>query len=139
MTVADIDVDSYALSPMQEGLLFHTLYERGAGLYIEQFIFDFPDEDLNIAAFRRSWKSVVARHDTLRASFHWRGLETPRQKVHSAVQLPFDVHDCRDRSERRQKHWLEAYLTAAEARPNEFFRNWPKAGLKLLLPAILAP
>ena len=112
MNVADIDVDSYALSPMQESLLFHTLYDQGAGLYIEQFIFDFPDEDLNIAAFRRSWETVVGRHDTLRASFHWRGLEIPQQHVHGAVQIPFDVQDCRNLSPSRQKRRLEAYLRA---------------------------
>ena len=26
----------YALSPMQQGMLFHTLYDAGAGVYVEQ-------------------------------------------------------------------------------------------------------
>ena len=39
--------DRYGLSPMQLGILFHTLYDRAAGLYIEQCIFDFPGRDLD--------------------------------------------------------------------------------------------
>jgi hypothetical protein len=38
--------DTYGVSPLQHGVLYHTLDDRHAELYIEQFIFDFPDEDL---------------------------------------------------------------------------------------------
>ena len=31
----------YALSPMQEGLLFHTLYAPNSGVYIEQILLTF--------------------------------------------------------------------------------------------------
>src|SRR6266480_2208173 len=87
--------DSYGLSPMQQGMLFHTLYEPHAGLYIGQVIFDLHDQDLNIPAFQKSWNHVVARHPTLRTSFHWEGSEAPLQQVHASVDLPFEFEDWR--------------------------------------------
>jgi natural product biosynthesis luciferase-like monooxygenase protein len=116
MKVHNIIEDRYGLSPMQLGILFHTLYDRQAGLYIEQVIFDFPGRDLNIAAFRQSWERVVARHPSLRTSFHWEALDAPLQHVHATVDLPFDVEDWRSLSGSEQKACLDAYLRSDRKR-----------------------
>jgi surfactin family lipopeptide synthetase C len=108
--------DRYPLSPMQQGMLFHTLYDRHAGLYIGQAIFDFPDQDLNIPAFQQAWDHVVARHPSLRTSFHWDGSETPVQYVHASVDLPFYVEDWRDLPSSEQHGRLEAYLRSDRKR-----------------------
>ena len=79
MKVHDVIEDKYGLSPMQQGMLFHALYDQRPGLYLDHAVFDFPDQDLNVAAFRRAWGRVVDRHPSLRASFHWEGLEAPLQ------------------------------------------------------------
>ena len=116
MRVHDIVEDRYGLSPMQLGILFHTLYDRQAGLYIEQCIFDFPGQDLNIAAFQQSWERVVARHPSLRTSFHWEGLEAPLQYVHASVDLPFNVEDWRKLDTSEQKRRMDAYLRSDRKR-----------------------
>jgi natural product biosynthesis luciferase-like monooxygenase protein len=114
--VHDILEDKYGLSPMQLGILFHTLYDRQAGLYIEQVIFDFPGQDLNVAAFQQSWERVVARHPSLRTSFHWEALDAPVQHVHASVALPFEVEDWRTLDKSEQKWRLDAYLRSDRKR-----------------------
>ncbi len=55
-------VDVYPLTPMQEGMLFHTLYEQGAGDYIFQLEMKLF-ESLDVAAFEQAWQKVVDHHE----------------------------------------------------------------------------
>ena len=64
--------DSYPLSPMQQGMLFHSLYAPQSGMYVQQLICGLQ-EDLQVAAFERAWQRVVARHPALRTRFRWDG------------------------------------------------------------------
>jgi natural product biosynthesis luciferase-like monooxygenase protein len=112
----DVIEDKFGLSPMQQGMLFHALYDQRLGLYLDHAVFDFPDHELNVAAFRLAWKRVVDRHPSLRASFHWEGLEAPLQFVHAEVDLPFDVHDWRHLAASDQERRLEAYLESDRER-----------------------
>ncbi|RLU10842.1 non-ribosomal peptide synthetase [Pseudomonas prosekii] len=84
--------DLYPLSPMQQGLLFHTLYEQAAGEYINQLRVDV--QGLDPERFRAAWQSTVDAQDILRSGFVWQGeLEQPLQIVHKQVQLPFTTLD----------------------------------------------
>ena len=58
----------YPLSAMQQGLLFHTLYEAGGGTYYEQLSCRLEGE-LAVGAFKRAWQAVVERHAILRTAF----------------------------------------------------------------------
>ena len=82
----------YPLSPLQQGLLFHSVAEPGSGLYVEQTSWTLTGE-LSTPALRRAWELVVARHTILRTGFVWEDLEQPLQVVHSSVDLPFTEHD----------------------------------------------
>ncbi|HEX5715639.1 MAG TPA: amino acid adenylation domain-containing protein, partial [Thermoanaerobaculia bacterium] len=81
-----------ALSPAQEGMLFHTLYEPQSGVYCFQMSCSLEGE-LDVAAFRAAWGHVVERHSILRSSFHWDGLDRPVQVVHRTVELPWGDED----------------------------------------------
>ena len=70
--------DIYRLAPMQQGMLFHTLYAPETGAYFEQSIFTIKGE-LDIRAFERAWQQVIEHHAILRTSFLWEGLENPQQ------------------------------------------------------------
>ena len=72
--------DLYPLSPVQEGILFHSRLATTVGLYFEQMVCRL-EGDLDAGAFERAWREVVARHSVLRSSFAWKGLETPLQIV----------------------------------------------------------
>ncbi|WP_345025589.1 condensation domain-containing protein, partial [Actinomadura keratinilytica] len=61
--------DVWPLSPLQEGLLFHALYdEQAPDVYTVQHLATFAG-DLDPALLRRSWDALVARHPGLRAGF----------------------------------------------------------------------
>ena len=70
----------YPLSPMQQGMLFHTLYEPESGIYVELLTATWRGE-VDVDAFRRTWQQVVNRHPALRTAFLWEGLKEPIQVV----------------------------------------------------------
>ncbi|MBB2885147.1 MULTISPECIES: non-ribosomal peptide synthase/polyketide synthase [Pseudomonas] len=90
--------DIYPLSPMQQGMLFHTLYEQQAGDYINQLCVDV--EGLNVERFREAWQAAMDAHDVLRSSFVWDGeFKRPLQVIHKQLAVPFTFHDWRDHSD----------------------------------------
>ena len=81
--------DLYPLSPMQQGMLFHTLYEPQAQAYINQLRLDI--QGLDLLAFGRAWQAAMDRHDILRSSFHWLGLDSAHQVIQRQVDVQLHV------------------------------------------------
>ena len=93
---ADLIEDVYPLSPMQEGMLFHTLSDNGSSLYVNQV--SLPIQGLDVERFRGAWEFVIDRQAILRTSFHWQdGLAKPLQVVHRQASLQMQVLDWRER------------------------------------------
>jgi amino acid adenylation domain-containing protein/non-ribosomal peptide synthase protein (TIGR01720 family) len=107
--------DVYPLSPMQEGLLFHSLYAPQGGLYVEQVQNLFRGA-LDVAALRTAWERVQERHAILRSSFRWEGLRRPLQVVQQQAALPWEEEDWRGLSHTEQREKLEALLRADRER-----------------------
>lgn len=99
----------YALSPLQEGMLFHSLYDNKTTTYITQFSIDFP-EGLDVAAFEQSWKFVVRNHTILRTAFIHDKVSIPLQCVYKDVTLPFAVLDYSHLSKQEQENQYSALL-----------------------------
>ncbi|MCA9985188.1 MAG: hypothetical protein KDE59_12865, partial [Anaerolineales bacterium] len=104
-------VDSYRLSPMQQGMLFHHLFAPDSGADIEQMIIGLP-EPLDMAAFETAWQATLARHEVLRSAFRWEGLAEPVQDVYDEVPLPLTEHDWRALDESEQNEQFKAWLAA---------------------------
>ncbi|MEM7466418.1 MAG: amino acid adenylation domain-containing protein [Pseudomonadota bacterium] len=102
-------IDLYALSPLQEGMLFHSRVEAATDTYIEQRWCTI-DGDLDEVAFKAAWEKVVARHDVLRTEFHWQELEEPVQVVYDRATLTWFEADWSQldysEQEERFKQWL---------------------------------
>src|SRR5579884_2003288 len=97
--------DIYALTPLQEGLLFYALTQ--SSLYIEQVQAQFQGE-IDIPAFQQAWQRVVERHAILRTAFWWEGIEKPVQIVCRQIQVPWQVLDWREISPPEQEKQLDA-------------------------------
>ncbi len=101
--------DIYPLSPMQEGMLYHTLLNPASGIYLMQHRYRLRGS-VDHAAFAGAWLRVVDRHPVLRTAFVWDGLERPLQVVHRDVALPVDEFDWRGVPSSEQPERLQAHL-----------------------------
>lgn len=101
--------DLYELSPMQQGMLFHTLYSSESEAYFEQLLCNLSGE-LNISLFQQAWQKIVARHPVLRSSFYWSEIEKPLQMVSKQVELPWVIYDWQNKDNNQQQAELEQWL-----------------------------
>ncbi|WP_137973083.1 non-ribosomal peptide synthetase [Pseudomonas sp. F(2018)] len=82
--------DIHPLSPLQQGLLFHSQLE-GAGSYVSQLLLPFTG--LDPARLQSAWRQVLARHGMLRSRFLLS--ERPLQLVQAEVELDWQDLDWR--------------------------------------------
>ena len=110
LTQGDRNVENvYRLSPMQQGLLFHTLYEPEGGAYVIQLNYELVGL-LDVAALKGAWERVIARHAALRTAIVWEGLDQPIQVVRRRVELPIVEHDWSGWSVERQQRQHTEFL-----------------------------
>lgn len=102
--------DIYPLSPAQEGILFHTIYDSTSGVYIEQMSYRLRG-NLNVSLFQQAWDVLVRRHSILRTAFYWEEANQPLQVVLESVELPWKQLDWRAYSGQEQEAKLKEYLT----------------------------
>ncbi|OMQ33003.1 non-ribosomal peptide synthetase [Pseudomonas putida] len=103
--------DVYPLTPMQEGMLLHTLLEPGTGLYYMQDRYRINSE-LDPQRFAQAWQAVIARHEALRASFCWNVGEDMLQVIHKPGSTPIEYLDWSDIADAEQEPKLQALLKA---------------------------
>ena len=103
--------DFYPLSPAQQGILFHSLYQPESGVYFGQLLCVLRG-DLNVSAFRKSWQKVVDRHPILRTCFLWENVKEPVQVVRKQAPLSWQQMDWRSLSATQQEQQLETFLKA---------------------------
>ena len=105
----------YGLSPLQEGLLFHSLYEGGGELYVVQLSYRLEGE-LDEGALRRAWVEAARRHEALRTGYEWEGVEPMAAVVRREAELRWERLDWSHLSPDEQGRRLEEYLTAERGR-----------------------
>src|SRR5262245_14396898 len=127
MNKANIE-DIYRLTPLQHGMLFHSLYEPEAEVGFKQLSGRLEGE-LDVDSFTRAWSAVVQRHTVLRTAFVWEGVKEPLQVVRRQVELPVHQEDWRGVSEQQQR--LREYLKAERERGIDL-RQAPLMRLSLL-------
>ncbi|QXQ17214.1 non-ribosomal peptide synthetase [Pseudomonas tolaasii] len=103
--------DVYPLTPMQEGLLLHTLLEPGTGLYYMQDRYRI-NSALDPERFAQAWQAVIARHEALRASFCWNVGEDMLQVIHKPGSTPIEYLDWSNDPEAEHEPRLQALLKA---------------------------
>ncbi|KMS75296.1 hypothetical protein ACM01_09890 [Streptomyces viridochromogenes] len=99
--------DILPLSPLQEGLLFHALYddEHGPDVYAAQQILELTGP-VDPAAVRAAGQALLDRHPNLRACFRRRETGAPVQIVPTDVELPWAEADLSELGEdERDKEW----------------------------------
>ncbi|WP_248796628.1 amino acid adenylation domain-containing protein [Pseudomonas sp. MWU13-2105] len=127
LPVAARDIeDVYPLSPMQQGMLFHSLSAPASGNYLNQMRVDVTG--LDVPRFRAAWQAAIERHEALRARFA-EGRGQPLQVIRKTEVLAFAEEDLRGRD------GLEALL--AELAEADLRRGFDLAGEPLLRLTVL--
>ncbi|MGE5101629.1 MAG: non-ribosomal peptide synthetase [Deltaproteobacteria bacterium] len=101
--------DTYPLSPIQEGMLFHWLLDPHSGTDVEQIVADLH-EPVDPARLERSWQHAVDAFGTLRTAFAWEGLASPVQYVVPQANVPFAFEDLRRLDDDARSNRLEQHL-----------------------------
>jgi amino acid adenylation domain-containing protein/non-ribosomal peptide synthase protein (TIGR01720 family) len=84
--------DVFVLSPLQEGMLFHSLYATDAAAYMVQFQCDIMGS-FSQESFNRSWSYLMEKHSILRTAIFNAGLGTPVQCVYKNIPVPVKLID----------------------------------------------
>ncbi|MGH3806800.1 MAG: amino acid adenylation domain-containing protein, partial [Pseudonocardiaceae bacterium] len=90
--------DIYPLTPMQAGMVFHSLSQSDQGIYFEQvtFVLEGVDDPRVLGA---AWQQVVDRTPVLRSRVVCDGVDEPLQVVHRQVTVPVTYLDWRQFSQ----------------------------------------
>ncbi|WP_041231847.1 non-ribosomal peptide synthetase [Crocosphaera subtropica] len=109
----------YPLSPMQQGMLFHSLLAPESGAYIVQMTYEIKGA-LKVIAFERAWQQLAVRHPIFRTAFVWENIEKPLQVVGRQVKLPVE-----------QLNWETLSITQQSEKLTELLQQQRQQGFKL--------
>lgn len=117
--------DIYPLSPLQQGMLFHSLLHEDSGVYLMQDRYRIGGA-IDEGAFLEAWRQVVALHPSLRASFQWKTQKQPVQVIHREVKVPLETLDLRGLAPEAQ-----------EARIRKLLEDEQQVGFNLSKPPLI--
>ena len=108
----------YPLSPSQQGLLFHALYDGDRDPYRVQLCLDLEGA-LDTAVLRRAWQQLMKRHEALRIAVVPRE-PAPLQLVRRSPDLPWSEEDWSGLDAAAFEQRLAAFLDDDRARGFDF-------------------
>ncbi|MCL9796491.1 amino acid adenylation domain-containing protein, partial [Frankia sp. AgKG'84/4] len=120
----------WPLSPLQEGLYFHSVLDPTSDAYTAQFSLDFGHR-LDADRLRRALAALLARTPTLRAGFLSEGLHRPVQVIASELPASVEESDLTGLAEPDRSARAEQIAAADRARPFDVARP-PLLRLSLL-------
>src|SRR5215472_426547 len=118
MNVQEIE-DLYSLSPLQHGMLFHTVRDPNSGVYTDQLLFRIRG-DIDRVLLERAWNEIVSRHSALRTAFVYEGLREPVQVVLRSVEISLRFYD-----------WSEYSAACLEDKISEYMAKESEKGFSL--------
>ncbi|WP_036604236.1 non-ribosomal peptide synthetase [Paenibacillus assamensis] len=98
----------YTLTPLQEGMLFHSLLDPESNAYFEQFVFTLSGQ-IEVALLEKSFNQIIERFDVLRTVFIYKESEQPLQVVLRKVETNIPFVDLTDLSPLEQQQYVEEF------------------------------
>ncbi|NEO30633.1 MAG: amino acid adenylation domain-containing protein [Symploca sp. SIO3C6] len=101
--------DIYPLSPLQQGMLFHSLYAPESGVYFTQIIWSLTG-NLDVPTFEQAWQKTVERHSIFRTAFVGESLSQPVQIVYRKINVTVETYNWQELSAQEQQKKLKVFL-----------------------------
>jgi tyrocidine synthetase-3 len=104
-----------ALTPLQEGMLFHYLQDPGGEVYVEQLCLEIGGA-VDLGMFERAWNVVIGANQMLRTVFRWEKVRNPVQIIlkrtdfkYRYLDLSGEEDDCRGLPEVKDRDRHEGF------------------------------
>ncbi|MEE4561814.1 amino acid adenylation domain-containing protein [Paenibacillus polymyxa] len=98
----------YSLTPMQEGILYHTLREENQGNFIVQLFFS-VEGPLSLDIMNKSMQLLVQRHDVFRTLFNVDKAKRPIQMVVDHLEHKIVFQDLTEKNHDCQMEYISHY------------------------------
>ncbi|CAH1202642.1 Plipastatin synthase subunit B [Paenibacillus plantiphilus] len=108
MTKADAIQKVYPLTPMQEGMLFHSMMDNGSSAYFTQMEATLTGS-VDHVLFEESLNRIVAEYDILRTLFVHQNLQRPRQVVLRERKIGLHYEDLRSMAVEEQLGHMDSF------------------------------
>ncbi|MDG2156241.1 MAG: non-ribosomal peptide synthase/polyketide synthase, partial [Gammaproteobacteria bacterium] len=105
----------YPLTPLQQGMLFHSLLDNTSDVYLASFNW-LLEGKLDIPLFEKAWNLIINQHSSLRSATQWQGIKTPVQVVYGNVEVPFETEDWTNYEPLEQEARLAKWFTEDRAK-----------------------
>ncbi|OLQ57027.1 non-ribosomal peptide synthetase [Bacillus licheniformis] len=119
--IGDIE-NIYPLTPMQKGMLFHSLIDAASRAYFEQASFDLKG-DLDIEAFTMSLSQLADRHEILRTHFYTEWKDQPLQIVLREKPIEITVEDIRNMEDEQRGKLIADFVQKDKERGFDLTRD----------------
>lgn len=114
--------DLYALTPVQQGMLFHYLKNPDSGEYLEQLSFRLKGA-ICIETVNKAWAYVAVCNEALRTVFRWDKLELPVQIVLRDFEVPINIVSLKEKGEDEAEQLLNEILEEDYSRGVDISQN----------------
>ncbi|WP_327195511.1 non-ribosomal peptide synthase/polyketide synthase [Paenibacillus alvei] len=104
----------YTLTPLQKGMLFHSLLDADSEAYFEQVTFDL-NGSLNVEAFTQGLDTLVQRNEALRTNFITGWRDEPIQVVFRERKCEVYFEDIRSASDEDPEKTIADFVSADKA------------------------
>ncbi|WP_036709723.1 condensation domain-containing protein, partial [Paenibacillus pinihumi] len=101
--------DIFALSPLQQGMLFHTLHSPDDNLYAMQLNIKLSGQ-IRESVIREAWRVMTECHPVLRTTYRWKKNDHPVQIVLRSHEISFHFFDLSVYETAEQQNRLEAFI-----------------------------
>lgn len=114
--------DIYFLTPMQEGMLFHTISDKESSAYFNQLVLKIEGR-LDTEILERSFNLLIARYDVFRTIIVHEKVSKPVQIVLKAIQMTIREEDLSHLSPDEQAAYMETFICEDKAQGFDLSRD----------------